>query len=61
MLKNHDGVIKAAEGDAKPKVYVPMRYSSSYQAASMFGGISTTPSSCELPLLQGTLEKYFES
>lgn len=60
MLKNHDGVIKAAEGDAKPRVYVPMRYSSSYQSASMFGGISTTPSSCELPLLQGTLEKYFE-
>lgn len=62
MLKNAGGVIKAAEGDAKPKVYVPMRYT----AASRIAGTMETspwvdnPATCALPLPQGTLEKYFE-
>ena len=62
MLKNAGGVIKAAEGDAKPKVYVPMRYT----AASHIAGTMETspwvdnPATCALPLPQGTLEKYFE-
>ena len=60
MLKNHDGVIKATEGDAKPKVYVPMRYNASYMASGMFGGASETAATCSLPLPQGTLENYFD-
>jgi len=62
MLKNHDGVIKAAEGEAKPKVYVPMRYTAAARTASAMGvaNWNDSPASCELPLTQGTLEKYFE-
>ena len=61
MLKNHDGVIKAAEGDAKPKVYVPMLYTAAYDAPGfMSAEWSTTASTAGLPLLQATLENYFE-
>lgn len=62
MLKNHEGAIKAAEGDAMPKVYVPMRYTAASKTASSMGVATWTdnPAKCELPLTQGTLEKYFE-
>lgn len=62
MLKNHDGVIKAAEGDAKPKVYVPMRYTAAAKAASGMGKFtwSESAATAALPLPQGTLENYFE-
>lgn len=62
MLKNHDGVIKAAEGDAKPKVYVPMRFTPISKSASGQGSVTwkESPATCELPLPLGTLEKYFE-
>ena len=61
MLKNHDGVIKAAEGDAKPKVYVPMRYTAAYRSAPNRGTEwSDVAATCSLPLPQGTLENYFE-
>ena len=62
MLKNHDGVIKQGSADAKPKVYVPMRYT----AASRIAGTMETspwvdnPATCALPLPEGTLSKYFE-
>ena len=62
MLKNKDGVIKAAEGDAKPKVYVPMRFTAAQHIA---GTMETSPwkdnpATAALPLPIGTLEKYFE-
>ena len=62
MLKNKDGVIKAAESDAKPKVYVPMRYTAAQHVA---GTMETSPwkdnpATAGLPLPIGTLEKYFE-
>ena len=62
MLKNHDGVIKAAEGDAKPKVYVPMRYTAAYRASATMDRAPWTENAatCELLLPKGTLEKYFE-
>lgn len=62
MLKNHEGVIKAAEGDAKPKVYVPMRYTAAAKSCSGMGAVSWSESAAtaELPLPQGTLENYFE-
>ena len=61
MLKNHDGVIKKAEGDAKPKVYVPMRFTSSYKAPGfMSSEWSTTAATAGLPLSEGTLGKYFD-
>lgn len=62
MLKNHDGVIKAAEGGALPKVYVPMRYTAPALSNSGMGAStwSESASSISLPLTQGTLEKYFE-
>lgn len=62
MLKNHDGVIKAAEGDAKPKVYVPMRYTAAYRSggSTEYMEWSDVAATCALPLSQGTLEKYFD-
>ena len=60
MLKNRGNAIKKAEGSAKPKVYVPMRFSKSYQSAGFMGGTAETPASCELPLSDGTLKKYFD-
>lgn len=62
MLKNHDGVIKAAEGDALPKIYVPMRYTAAALSNSSMGAStwSESASSISLPLTQGTLERYFE-
>ena len=62
MLKNHEGVIKAAEGDAKPKVYVPMRYTAPAKSCSGMGAFtwSESAATAELPLPQGTLENYFE-
>ena len=62
MLKNKDGLIKAAEGDAKPKVYVPQRYTAAQHIA---GTMETSPwkdnpATLDLPLPIGTLEKYFE-
>jgi len=62
MLKNKDGVIKAASGDAMPKAYVPMRYTAGQHIA---GTMETSPwkdnpASAGLPLPIGTLEKYFE-
>lgn len=62
MLKNHGGVIKKAEGSDKPKVYVPMRYTPAATTASGMGKLKWTTASatCELPLVQGTLEKYFD-
>ena len=62
MLKNHDGVIKEGSADAKPKVYVPMRYT---PASRVSGSMEVydwkdQAASCGLPLPQGTLEKYFE-
>lgn len=60
MLKNHGNVIKAGSESAKPKVYVPMRFSKSYRAAGFMGGWSETSSACELPLSDGTLKKYFD-
>ena len=62
MLKNKDGVIKAAAGDAMPKVYVPMRYTAAQHIA---GTMETSPwkdnpATASLPLPIGTLEKYFE-
>lgn len=62
MLKNHGNVIKAAEGSAKPKVYVPMRFTPEARTASGMGTLkwNTTPASCDLPLTKGTLERYFD-
>lgn len=62
MLKNAGSVIKKAEGDAKPKVYVPMRYNPPAKSASGQGSVSWKESAatCALPLPKGTLEKYFE-
>lgn len=60
MLKNHGGVIKASSGDAKPKVYVPMRFSAAYRALGFMGGWGDNPATCELPLPKGTLEEYFD-
>ena len=62
MLKNHDGVIKAAAGDAKPKVYVPMRYTAAYRASATMDRAPwvENAATCSLPLPIGTLEKYFE-
>lgn len=62
MLKNHDGVIGKAASDAKPKVYVPMRYT---PATRVPGSVnvdewSDRAASCALPLPMGTLEKYFD-
>ena len=62
MLKNAGGVIKKTDGSAKPKVYVPMRYTAAYRTS---GTMDTAPwkdnsATCELPLSSGTLEKYFD-
>lgn len=60
MLKNHDGVIKAASGSDKMKVYVPMRYTAAARAAGFMGGFADSSATCELPLSSKTLEKYFD-
>ena len=62
MLKNAGGVIKEATGDAKPKVYVPMRYTAPYRES---GTMDLAPwvdhaATCALPLPIGTLQKYFD-
>ncbi|WP_077598535.1 glycoside hydrolase family 3 N-terminal domain-containing protein [Olsenella urininfantis] len=62
MIKNHDGVIKKGADGAKPKVYVPMRYTAAAKTVSRMGAVKWTEASskCELPLTKGTLEKYFD-
>ena len=62
MLKNHGGVIKKATGSAKPKVYVPMRYTAAYRSSGTMDTApwSDTSATCALPLSEGTLEKYFD-
>lgn len=60
MLKNHDGVIKKDSEGAKPKVYVPMRYTAPYSAPAFAGGWADTPATCALPLPEGTLANYFD-
>jgi beta-glucosidase len=62
MLKNHGNVIKKADGAAKPKVYVPMRY---VPASKVAGTMDTAPwkqnyATCALPLPEGILQKYFD-
>lgn len=62
MLKNAGGVIKKADGSAKPKAYVPMRFTA---ASHVAGTMDTAPwkdsaATCALPLSKGTLEKYFD-
>ena len=62
MLKNAGGAIKKTDGSAKPKVYVPMRYTAASRVA---GTVDTAPrkdsaATCALPLSKGTLEKYFD-
>jgi beta-glucosidase len=37
-----------------------MRFSKSFVGAGFMGGRSETPASCELPLSEGTLKKYFD-
>lgn len=62
MLKNQGGVIGSPAKDAKPKVYVPMRFTPAYKACGKmdYSPWSEVAASCELPLSQKTLEKYFE-
>lgn len=62
MLKNHDGIIKKGDESAKPKVYVPMRYTAAYRASATMDRApwKETAATCALPLPQGTLEKYFD-
>ena len=62
MLKNHDGVIKQGSSDAKPKVYVPMRYTAACRNDARGGAAVWTDSAatCALPLPEGTLSKYFD-
>lgn len=62
MLKNHDGVVKKAEGSAKPKAYVPMRFTAASRVAGTMDNAEwkENPATCELPLSKATLEKYFD-
>ncbi len=62
MLKNSGNVIKAADGDTLPKVYVPMRYTAAALSNSGMGAStwSTSAASISLPLTEGTLNRYFE-
>ncbi|ADK68813.1 glycoside hydrolase family 3 domain protein [Olsenella uli DSM 7084] len=62
MLKNHGNVIRKSEDSVKPKAYVPMRFTPEATTASGMGAVKWTTSSakCELPLTQGTLQKYFD-
>ena len=63
MLKNAGNVIKEAESDDLPKVYVPYRYNEAALSCSGMGSYrmwSTSTPSAELPVSTVTLKKYFD-
>lgn len=61
MLKNHNKAIAAREGSDLPKVYVPYRFTPVSKVCSGSAEIKWTenPATCDLPIPEGTLKKYF--
>lgn len=55
LLKNKGGIIKQA-GDAKPKVYVPLKYTAG--ASDALGNV--TPGGWSLPIAEATLSEAFD-
>lgn len=63
MLKNAGGVVKERSEGGRLKAYVPMRYTPGHRAdgsAAVAQAWSEFPATCELPLPQATLERYFD-